>query len=383
MRDDFVVFILSYKRADRMYTIKSLLESGYSGKYYIILGNDDPTIEEYKNKYGKDNILVFDKEEYANKVDTCDNFNKRKVILYARNYCFDIAKELGYNYFLQLDDDYTSFEYRYDEDNKFKVLKVKEFDTLVDIMIEFLDCSNATTIAFGQGGDFIGGKDSSLAKAKIKRKAMNSFFCSTKREFRFFGSINEDVNAYCKFGSMGKLFMTLRNISIVQKQTQSNSGGMTDEYIDGGTYVKAFYTVMTNPSFVKIFGMDTTHTRIHHRVDWDKAVPKIISDKYRKYKPKNNLVIIGDYCDDLFDINLLHNSVIYCNNKTWIEKLKKINLNTFPITKKILESDFKFDCISTTKESQEQIKPYKDNIQSMITYDFRVDPPKLWKRIKN
>lgn len=43
----------------------------------------------------------------------------------------------------------------------------------------------------------------------------------------------------------------------------------------------------------------------------------------------------------------------------------------------------KFDCIITTKEAQDQIKPYKDNIQSMITYDFRVNPPNLWKRIKN
>lgn len=42
-----------------------------------------------------------------------------------------------------------------------------------------------------------------------------------------------------------------------------------------------------------------------------------------------------------------------------------------------------FDCILTTKEAQDQISPYKENIQSMITYDFRVDPPKLWKRIKN
>lgn len=43
----------------------------------------------------------------------------------------------------------------------------------------------------------------------------------------------------------------------------------------------------------------------------------------------------------------------------------------------------KFDCIATTKEAQDQISQYKANIQSMITYDFRVSPPKLWKRIKN
>ena len=35
-----------------MYTINSLTNSNYTGKYYIILGNDDPTIDEYIDKYG-------------------------------------------------------------------------------------------------------------------------------------------------------------------------------------------------------------------------------------------------------------------------------------------------------------------------------------------
>ena len=121
-----------------------------------------------------------------------------------------------------------------------------------------------------------------MAKAKIKRKAMNSFFCTTERPFKFIGSINEDVNTYCKLGSLGDLFMTIRNVSLKQKNTQSVKGGMTDEYVDNGTYIKSFYSVMINPSFVKIFGMDTTNTRIHHRIDWNCAVPKILSDKYKK-----------------------------------------------------------------------------------------------------
>ena len=150
-------------------------------------------------------------------------------------------------------------------------------------MIDFLEETNAYTVAFGQGGDFIGGKDSSLAKAKIKRKAMNSFFCSTERPFKFFGSINEDVNTYCKLGSQGKLFMTIRDVSLKQKNTQSTKGGMTDEYLDNGTYIKSFYSIITNPSCVKIFGMETTNSRIHHRVNWNTAVPKILSDRYKKY----------------------------------------------------------------------------------------------------
>ena len=42
----------------------------------------------------------------------------------------------------------------------------------------------------------------------------------------------------------------------------------------------------------------------------------------------------------------------------------------------------KFDCILTTKEAQNEIKPFKDNIRNMITYDFRKQDCPIWKKIK-
>ena len=281
MRKDFAIFILSYGRANNIYTLNSLKDSNYTGKYYIVVGDDDPTINEYKRLY-KDNLLIFNKKEIGKTFDLCDMGGSDKVIVYARNYCFKIAKELGLKYFAQFDDDYTSFEYRYDNGEKLKIMKSKEFDEIINIFIDFLEDTGAMTVAFGQGGDFIGGKESQLFKSKIKRKAMNSFFCKTDSPFQFFGRINEDVNMYTHYGSIGKKIFTVADCSLVQKQTQKNKGGMSDTYNQNGTYVKSFYTVMTNPSCTKIFAMDTTHTRIHHKVNWNCAVPKIISDKYKK-----------------------------------------------------------------------------------------------------
>ena len=280
-REDFAIFILSYGRANNIYTLNSLKDSNYTGKYYIVVGDDDPTINEYKRLY-KDNLLIFSKKEIGKTFDLCDMGGSDKVIVYARNYCFKIAKELGLKYFAQFDDDYTSFEYRYDNGEKLKIMKSKEFDEIINIFIDFLEDTGAMTVAFGQGGDFIGGKESQLFKSKIKRKAMNSFFCKTDSPFQFFGRINEDVNMYTHYGSIGKKIFTVADCSLVQKQTQKNKGGMSDTYNQNGTYVKSFYTVMTNPSCTKIFAMDTTHTRIHHKVNWNCAVPKIISDKYKK-----------------------------------------------------------------------------------------------------
>jgi len=78
----------------------------------------------------------------------------------------------------------------------------------------------------------------------IKRKAMNTFFCSVERPFMFLGRINEDVNTYVLLGIRGKLFFMIGNIYIKQKTTQQNPGGLTDIYLDLSTYVKLFYTVM-------------------------------------------------------------------------------------------------------------------------------------------
>lgn len=281
MRNDFAIFIMSYKRADNICTLNSLKNANYTGQYYIVVGDDDPTLDRYKELY-PNNLLVFNKKEIGKTFDLCDSGGSEKVIVYARNYCFQAAKELGLKYFAEFDDDYTSFEYRYAEDNKLKVLKSKEFDKVVDIFINFLEDTNALTVAFAQGGDLIGGVNGSKFKQKVLRKAMNSFFCKTDNPFQFFGRINEDVNTYVQLGKIGKLLLTAVDCSLVQKTTQKNKGGMSDTYNDNGTYMKSFYTVMTNPSCVIIDAMATDHTRIHHKINWNYAVPKIISDVYKK-----------------------------------------------------------------------------------------------------
>ena len=134
----------------------------------------------------------------------------------------------------------------------------------------------------GQGGDFIGGKNSGLWKKKLKRKAMNSFICSVNRPFKFIGRINEDVNTYTRSASVGDLFFTTALLRLNQKETQSSKGGMTDVYLSSGTYIKSFYTIMLMPSSVSINTMGIAHRRLHHRIKWNNTVPKIINEKYKK-----------------------------------------------------------------------------------------------------
>lgn len=282
-KNRFAIFILSHGRADNVYTLDSLRRCGYTGQVFFILDDQDKTIDAYKKKYGSDNVIIFSKQEIVKTFDIADSTKALSpVIVYARNASFQIAKDLGLQYFMQLDDDYTSFQYRYPEQGKLKVEETRSLDQVIEAMIQFLDTSGASTFAMAQGGDFIGGLEGTAIHKPLLRKAMNSFLFRTDNPITFTGRINEDVNTYVTEGAKGKLYFTTTAIMLTQQQTQKNKGGMTEMYLESGTYYKSFYTVMMAPSCVTIRQMGMTHKRLHHNIKWNNAVPKIISSKYKK-----------------------------------------------------------------------------------------------------
>jgi len=279
---DFAVFILTHGRPNKVYTYDCLRSHGYTGKIYIIIDNEDDSASQYRAKYGEQ-VIVFDKKEIAKTFDSGDNFDDRRAIIYARNASFEIAKSLGLKYFIELDDDYTVFAYKFDEKFRYHQTHIKNLDRVFDILLEFYKVIPAKSIAFAQNGDFIGGATGSFSKhIKLRRKCMNTFICSVDRPFKFMGRINEDVNTYTRLGSVGQLFFTVPNVNINQIQTQSNSGGMTELYLDSGTYLKSFYSIMYQPSSVKISLMGSVHKRLHHLVHWKNTTPFILSETHKK-----------------------------------------------------------------------------------------------------
>jgi len=283
MLDDFAVFILSHGRPDKVFTYKELLRGGYSGRIYIVIDNEDKTAEEYRKKYGEI-VITFDKAKIAETFDEGDNFQDRRAVIYARNACFDIARDLGIKYFMQLDDDYYEIRYQFNARNEYANFSLcLDLDNIFLSLLSFYKSIKCVTVAISQTGDFIGGALGSYGKKLVlHRKAMNTFIFSADSDFRFFGRINEDVNGYTAHQNKGNLFFTVPNLAIDQKTTQKNSGGMSEMYLDSGTYIKSFYSVMYLPSAVKVGMMGESHRRLHHSIKWDNAVPAIISEQYRK-----------------------------------------------------------------------------------------------------
>lgn len=188
---NFAVIILSHGRAGNMKTISTLRRCGYTGKIYILLDDEDDQINEYR-KLKDAEIVVFCKTEEMQNTDTIDNFNKHKAVVYARNKCHEVARQIGLDYFLELDDDYSSFQFRYPDEKNEKLLvsECRNLDKVFESMLNFLDASGAYAVALAQGGDFIGGVSSQFWQKQISRKVMNSFFCRTDKPFKFLGSIN-------------------------------------------------------------------------------------------------------------------------------------------------------------------------------------------------
>ena len=85
------------------------------------------------------------------------------------------------------------------------------------------------------------------------------------------------------YGNLGQLFITIPRLRLRQMPTQTNAGGLTDIYLDLGTYVKSFYSVMYAPSCIKIKEMGVSSKRLHHMVKWKNAVPEIVSHKVKKH----------------------------------------------------------------------------------------------------
>lgn len=285
---DFAVFILTHGRANNVKTYHTLKKQNFTGKIYFLCDDEDKELNIYQDNFGIENVFIFNKKESLSFTDDAMNDFNLNAVVYARNYAFILAKKLNLKTFLMLDDDYISFSFNFDKNGNYKPKKIKNLDKIFDIYIDYLLKANLDCVAFIQGGDLIGGKSNSFIRNhETKRKIMNAFFINCEKPFKFYGRINEDTTCYVLEGNIGKKFLTLPEIRLDQTTTQKNKGGLTDIYLDMGTYVKSFYTVLYCPSAVKVAMLNTSNKRLHHKIDWNKCCPMILNEINKKHEKKS------------------------------------------------------------------------------------------------
>jgi len=285
-RDDFAVFILTHGRPDGVLTLQTLEQLGYRGKLWLVVDDEDETLPAYRAKYGDARVLVFNKAKYRALTDDGDNFPESRSVIYARNACWDLAAQVGVDYFVQLDDDYRLF-FVFNQHTLERVWVHYSITEIFMSCLRLLEATGADSVALAQGGDYIGGPAG--IKSWVHRKVMNSFFCTTAKRFWFCSKLNDDVSTYCEGNRRGMLFLTTKLAHLHQQATQQREGGLTSLYLTMGTYTKSFYSVMYCPSAVRVSmlvdGQSGIQSRIHHKVSWRHCAPQILPASYRKPRP--------------------------------------------------------------------------------------------------
>lgn len=149
-RRSFAAFILTHGRANNVTTYKTLRKHGYTGRIFLVIDDEDKQLNQYKSNFPGE-VIVFSKEKAAALFDEGDNFKDRRAVVYARNALWGIAENLGVTHFIELDDDYTNFYYRFDENGKYGNWWAR-CDWLFNAFCNYLDETPFATVALSQGG---------------------------------------------------------------------------------------------------------------------------------------------------------------------------------------------------------------------------------------
>lgn len=268
--NEYIVFIISHKKPDEVRTLKALNDSGFFGDYRIIVDSWDETVEKYEKNYpGK--IEIFDKSEIKKTFDVMDNFNIFSSAVYARNFSYELAKKLGYKYFILLDDDLTKFMYVFTEGEKFKKLQIKNINAVFENIVNYLEKSNSAICSISLDGGNFGGPKGRYSKG-CGRSICACMICNSEKNCRFCGTQNEDFNLSIKY--FQDITLEFYFLAVNTPQRGSNS----DMYENVGFYKSSFYSFMLRPSGVKLSYKNGHFTMKRYS---RKLFPKILSDSWK------------------------------------------------------------------------------------------------------
>lgn len=283
MREDFAVFICTHGRPHNQRTLEYLLSHGYTGKWYLVVDDLDPTIDDYPYK---DNVIIFHKYPFVEMTDTCiSTFNPQlSAVLYARNAVEHIANELNLNYFVVMDDDIVGLRVRLFENGSLKSYRINQsLDQVFMAYVKYMENTPIDCLSFGCSNVFIGGDKFMWANFTQRRACHNIFIRSTKRDLKWSCVMNEDYATALRLGNIGKIFLTPPLVQ--QENTPNNSdvitndGGMAKFYATTNSFVRAFYPAVLRP--------DVVRPRLYKGkfvigINRNSAWPAIISSNYKK-----------------------------------------------------------------------------------------------------
>ncbi len=276
------IFIPSYHRADNLKTVNYFAKIGWNPqKIHVFIDSEADDFLEYEemsNKIGF-NLHVFPMDEARERFDYVHRPSKaRRSAGQARNMFYDIAKEIGIDFFMMQDDDTVGYEIK--RFGKYAgMASVDDVFNVFEGVKDFMQRRKIGLFGISQTGDFIGGTNKKL----LRNKVMNTTFVDTKYIYRgergvqdddtsqFIGVMNEGLFT----GSLGD------GLSLKQTQSATASGGLTDLYNECKLLNKSLVCPIQFPSAIYAEKQKKNGGRMHHHIKSKHLYPKIIKGTKR------------------------------------------------------------------------------------------------------
>ena len=278
---ELAIFIPTHERADNVITLSTLKRIGYTGEVFLVVDNEDKEIEKYKNKYGN-KVIIFNKKEIEERTDTSTNKKGLKTVLFARKFIEEKATELGYRFIMVLDDDIKDICYRRAYGNKLKKVKMNEADKIFSYLCSFVEKGNIAILGIAWAAGFIGGIKGKYSRGLVPGVAASAIIRNMKIPVNYRGAINEDMFAAVDSFTGGYPVFELTSVCFYAFERGMNEGGNNSLYKTyKSDYGIHFNSVLYYPSFCCI---GIKKGKVFLRTNWKNALPKILSDKYKRAK---------------------------------------------------------------------------------------------------
>lgn len=276
--NNYAAFILSYKRPDDQKTLNYIIKAGYTGKWYIVIDDSDPTVEQYITNYGKDHILIFNKLEMLKITDIPIYPPELNFAVYARNAIEKFAVDMGLDSFIAFDDDVLGLSLRYEYDGKLRnrglTHNITEiFEGILNYMLEAdISCTSPAYNNCYWGG--IQGLTEQNLKDYL-RMPIEIFFRNTKFKVNWVNLMGEDLVSGIKYGRSGQVWLMLPILQVIMPPClkMTAEGGHTDTYRKYSPIsLNLFFKVMTP----NCFNISLVKNNWSHSIRKDYCVPKIV-----------------------------------------------------------------------------------------------------------
>lgn len=274
------IYIMS-KGRPQCHTARTLKNLGYKGEWFIVCGDNDELLDEYRNRWGDEKVLVFNWKKYFDKCDFMDNTKSLAGAIPARNAIKDIAKKRGEIRHWQWDDDYTNFRWFDCDTLKWRNLNGYELEEKLQKLADFGEAIEASNIGFDLGTACANGIEGAKFILGMRQRVFNFHNLPTDEKLwiKWRGRMNDDLLNSIWAKNHGKLVFSVRNPLGNMEKTQGVSGGLTELYKEQGTVTKTAYGVLGHPKAVKLA---IWRGRYHHHVNWELISPRIVRIKKEK-----------------------------------------------------------------------------------------------------